>query len=231
MQRQPRRRRVEPDEGWEGVALSIPQLAKMYEHCDSGFAKDGKASENAIANYYKGSATHQHARSSCPTHKGYCYYCGLNLDALDKRATIRKERTFEVTDPTGNEGLPDLEARVDDIFDEVADIDTGEIDLLKLDKSAQENIEFILKREKKIRTGDKIEVTLVDTRQETGSDEFKRTGSGDTGFYQYDYTIRRNGKELPFSGTAYGNISHGDVIDMELEYYDLSRMSVKEVKS
>jgi len=143
----------------------------------------------------------------------------------------RKARTFEVTDPTGNEGFPDLETELNDIFDEVADIDSGEINLLQLRKSAQENIEFILKREKKIKAGDKIDVTLVDAREETGRDEFKRTGRGESGFYQYDYNIRRNGKLLPFSGTAFGTISAGDVIDMELEFYDLSRMTVKEIKS
>ena len=156
-----------------------------------------------------------------------------DLMKMQREAGIRgrRERTFEVTDPTGNEGLPDLETGLSDIFDEVADVDSGEIDLLKLRKSAQENIEYILKREKKIKAGDKIDVTLVDAREETGRDEFKRTGRGESGFYQYDYNITRNGKQLPFSGTAYGNISHGDVIDMDLEYYDLSKMTVKEVKS
>ncbi len=232
MQRQPRRRREEPDRGWEKLALSTAQLEKMYINCKSNFAENGQASHNAIINTYTGSATsHVHGRTSCEAYKGYCYYCGLNIDALDERDFARKARTFEVTDPTGNEGLPDLETELSDIFDEVADIDTGEIDLLKLDKSAQENIEFILKREKKIKTGDKIETNLVDAREETGRDEFNRTGRGESGFYQYDYNIRRNGKLLPFSGTAFGSISHGDVIDMELEFYDLSRMTVKEVKS
>ena len=236
MQRQPRNKRDEPDRGWEGLALSTRQLEKMYISCKSNFAENGEASHNAILNTYTGSATsHVHGRTSCEKYNGYCYYCGLNINALEEKQLgeqkIRKERTFEVTDPTGGEGFPDLETELSDIFDEVADVDSGEIDMIKLRKSAQENIEFILKREKKIRAGDRIEVALVDAREETGQDEFKRTGRGESGFYQYDYTIIRNGKQLPFSGTAFGSISGGDVIDMELEYYDLSRMTVKEVKS
>ena len=86
MQRQPRNKRTdyEPDQGWNGIALSIPQLSRMYNNCDSEFAHEGKANLNAIKNYYKGSATHQHARTSCDEYKGYCYYCGLNLDATDE---------------------------------------------------------------------------------------------------------------------------------------------------
>ena len=86
------------DAGWQGTALDIAQLAQMYKKCNSHFAKDGMEWVNAEKNYYTGSAgSHVHSRSSCPEYSGYCYYCGLNLDALD-REYHRKARDISESD-------------------------------------------------------------------------------------------------------------------------------------
>ena len=36
-----RKQRDSEDHGWNGIALSVSQLAQMYKKCDSNFAKDG----------------------------------------------------------------------------------------------------------------------------------------------------------------------------------------------
>ena len=65
------------DEGWQGRALSIPQLKQMLDTQNPELSSTN--AEDAIKQYYKGSATHQHARTSHPDYKNYCHYCGLNL--------------------------------------------------------------------------------------------------------------------------------------------------------
>lgn len=123
---------------------------------------------------------------------------------------------------------PILETELTDIYDpimiEKRGIDTEQIDYAKLDHVAKSEIEYILEREKKLGKGETVEVTLVDVRPETSREEFKKTGSGDLGSYQYDYKIYKNGSITPFSGTAYGSISMGHVMDMNLELYDVRSM-------
>ena len=69
-------RKARVDEGWQGRALSIPQLKKML---DAQYPESSTNAEDAIKQYYIGSATHQHARTTHPDYKNYCHHCGLNL--------------------------------------------------------------------------------------------------------------------------------------------------------
>ena len=119
---------------------------------------------------------------------------------------------------------PILETELSDIFDEVADVDSGKIDFDKLQKSAGDNIKTILKRERMLGKDEHITISEVKTIEETGADEFRRTGHGESGFYQYDFAIWKNEplKVTSFSGTAYGDISHGDALNMTLELYKRS---------
>lgn len=115
---------------------------------------------------------------------------------------------------------PLLQTELTDILTEVGDADTGEIDNNKLDKVAKKSIESILKREKFLPKGYTVDdLTQVSVREETGEIEFKKTGEGESGFYQYDFSIRKDGKPTDLGGTAFGTISAGDVIDMELELF------------
>ena len=121
--------------------------------------------------------------------------------------------------PKGEEPEPILETELTDIFGdvEIEGSKDHEIDDEKLDKVVKESIKEILEREKKLDSNDSISITQVSSRQEEQND-------GDTGFYQYDYTIFRGKERTSFSGTAYGSISAGDVIDMTLELYDEREM-------
>jgi len=71
------RKAREPDEGWQGRALSIPQLKQMLDTQNPELSSTN--ADRAIKQYYIGSATHQHARSSHPDYPNYCHHCGLNL--------------------------------------------------------------------------------------------------------------------------------------------------------
>ena len=213
-----RGKRIEPDKGWQGMALSTKQLEEMFKHCNSNFADNGEAGHNAILNTYTGSATsHVHGRTSCEEYKGYCYYCGLNINALEEKQlaeqNIRKERT-ELPEPILDTGL-------DDIFDDVRQTDPefvkrygdDKIDDSKLTKAVGDNIIFILKREKRLKNDEHISVGNINFREET---------EDDSGHYQYDYSIWKNNPLTLTNkgGTAYGMISNGTLIDMKLELYN-----------
>ena len=72
-------RHDEPDEGWQGRALSIPQLKRMLDIQNPELSSTN--ADRAIKQYYIGSATHVHGRSSHPDFPNRCYYCGLHLGA------------------------------------------------------------------------------------------------------------------------------------------------------
>ena len=114
---------------------------------------------------------------------------------------------------------PILETELTDIFAEVADMETGEINHHKLDKSVKENIKYILNREKLLGKDESIDIHLVTSRPETSRMEFRETGRGDSGFYQYDFWIYHGHQKTKFAGTAYGDISAGHILDMNLELY------------
>ena len=143
---------------------------------------------------------------------------GVKLSQLDliqmQRADIGKGRRYAMDMPD-----PIIETELTDIFGEVSDMESGEIDYLKLGKVVKENIKYILNRERLLGRDEIIEINHVSSRPETGRMEFRDTGKGESGFYQYDYTILKGHKKTNFSGTVYGSISAGDVIDMTLELY------------
>jgi len=72
-------RHDEPDEGWQGRALSIPQLKRMLDTQNPELSSTN--ADRAIKQHYIGSATHVHGRSSHPDFPNRCYYCGLHLGA------------------------------------------------------------------------------------------------------------------------------------------------------
>ena len=72
-------RHDEPDEGWQGRALSIPQLKRMLDIQNPELSSTN--ADRAIKQHYIGSASaHVHARSSHPDFPNRCYYCGLSLN-------------------------------------------------------------------------------------------------------------------------------------------------------
>ena len=139
------------------------------------------------------------------------------LFAMKKKVTLGDVEKA-VTESTPVEE-PLLATELTDILQEVGDADTGDINFDKLDKVVQDSIEEILKREKFLPEGYKVDINQVDVREEIGQIEFKKTGEGESGFYQYDFDVRKDGKPTDFGGTAFGTISAGDVIDMELELF------------
>jgi len=136
---------------------------------------------------------------------------GVKLSQLDliqmQRADIGKGRRYAMDMPD-----PILETELTDIFADVERIDSihHQIDYSKLNKVVQENIKYILNRERLLGKDESIGMHHVSSRQET---------QGDSGFYQYDFFIYKGNKRTKFGGTAYGSISAGDVIDMTLELY------------
>ena len=116
-----------------------------------------------------------------------------------------------------------------DILEDVTGKDhiTHEIDTMILEKVMKENIQEILVREKKWGEGYHI-VFPVGARQyvreETSKEEFERTGNGESGFYQYDFEVFKNPHDVIYQGTSWGDISHGDMIDMTLVTEEKNRM-------
>ena len=217
------RGRRDPDAGWEGLALSTTQLEKMYVNCKSNFAENGEARHNAILNTYTGSATsHVHGRTSCEKYSGYCYYCGLNINALEEKQLAKQEGSRKKHDEMP---LPILETGLDDIFDDVRQTDPefvklygdDKIDDSKLTKAVGDNIIYILKREKRLKNDEHISVGNINFREET---------EDESGHYQYDYSIWKNNprKLINKGGTAYGMISNGTLIDMNLELFNTDKM-------
>jgi len=121
--------------------------------------------------------------------------------------------------------LPILETGLDDIFDDVRQTDPefvkrygdDKIDDSKLTKAVGDNINYILKREKRLKNDEHISVGNISFREET---------EDDSGHYQYDYSVWKNNprKLINKGGTAYGMISNGTLIDMKLELYNTDKM-------
>jgi hypothetical protein len=136
---------------------------------------------------------------------------GVKLSRLEliqmQRADIGRGRRYAMDMP-----IPMLETELTDIFADVERIDSihHQIDYGKLNKVVEDNIKFILNRERLLGNDEYIGMHHVSSRQEI---------DGDSGFYQYDFFIYKGNKRTKFGGTAYGSISAGDVIDMNLELY------------
>lgn len=113
-----------------------------------------------------------------------------------------------------DEPKPILETELYDILQDVTQDETpdGEIDFNKLRKVVRENIQEILEREKVWFDGYDVKIQEVGTIRNDTEDE--------GGYYQFDYQIFANRNAIPRSGTVYGNISAGDVVDMNLELYN-----------
>ena len=110
---------------------------------------------------------------------------------------------------------PILETELNDILEDVTVDETtkGEIDWKKLDKVVKENIKEILERENAWKKGFSVDI------QEVGN--ARNDTSSEGGYYQFDYQILEDGKKIERSGTVYGSISAGDIIDMNLELYKM----------
>jgi len=119
---------------------------------------------------------------------------------------IRKQRSEE----------PELvdEFQLDDILQDVTVDETtdGLIDYGKLENLVRENIEYILKRENVWDSGFKVGIQEVGNARNDTPDE--------GGYYQFDYQIFQENRSIRKSGTVYGSISAGDVLDMTLELYN-----------
>jgi len=121
--------------------------------------------------------------------------------------------------------LPILETGLDDIFDDVRQTDPefvkrygdDKIDDSKLTKAVGDNINYILKREKRLKNDEHISVGNINFREET---------EDDSGHYQYDYSVWKNNPRTLTNkgGTAYGMISNGTLIDMKLELFNTDKM-------
>jgi len=73
------------------------------------------------------------------------------------------------------------------------------------------SIEEILKREKVWKPQFFVDVQEVVVRKDT---------IDEGGHYQYDFQMFKRNEKIELSGTVYGSISAGDLIDMTLELYD-----------
>jgi hypothetical protein len=109
-----------------------------------------------------------------------------------------------------------------ELYDILEDVN----DFRELDGRVRNNIEFILKREKK--WGKNFSVVLpvgalAEYREETSREEFERTGQHESGLYQFDFEIFGKGDTMPYIGTAYGTISGGQMLDMTLELYEAEK--------
>ena len=118
-----------------------------------------------------------------------------------------------------DEQVLDME-RLDDIMEPVANIKTGEINWDKMEKAVEENIKYILKREK---LPTDVTIHFQEVREETGQDEFEKTGEGESGHYQYMFNIYKNDKlrvqDIIYRGVAYGSLHIGELLDMEVDVY------------
>lgn len=103
-------------------------------------------------------------------------------------------------------GEPEGEYELYDILEYVND--------KNIDAVVKENIEFVLKREKK------WSKEIFRVQFPAGSLQLVRDERDDeSGFYQYDFTVW-HGMENVAAGTAYGTISGGQMLDMTVELYN-----------
>ena len=151
-------------------------------------------------------------------------------DAFRKRIIDRAQELIEEQkkgERKARDGmpLPILETGLDDIFDDVRQTDPefvklygdDKIDDSKLTKAVGDNIIYILKREKRLKNDEHISVGNINFREET---------EDDSGHYQYDYSVWKNNPRTLTNkgGTAYGMISNGTLIDMNLELFNTDKM-------
>jgi len=109
-----------------------------------------------------------------------------------------------------------VEAKVEDIFDEVASTETGHVHHEKLNKSVHDNIEYILERDHLLKEGDSIFQNVTDLQEETTRKEFEKTGHGESGYYLSQFTVRRNNETI-YKGIVEGDITMGALMNMELQ--------------
>jgi len=109
-----------------------------------------------------------------------------------------------------------VEAKVEDIFDEVASAETGHVHHEKLNKSIHDNIEYILERDHLLKDGDSIFQNVTDLQEETTRKEFEKTGHGESGYYLSQFTVRRNNETI-YKGIVEGDITMGALMNMELQ--------------
>ena len=126
----------------------------------------------------------------------------------EKGVVIRKQRVHEP------EPEPFLETQLTDILTDVTIDETthGQIDSRKLARVVRENIQEILEREKVWMKGFDVDIQEVGIARNDTPDE--------GGFYQFDYQLFDGDKKIEKSGTVFGQISAGDILDMELELYN-----------
>ena len=108
---------------------------------------------------------------------------------------------------------PILETQLDDIFDDVTGTNDSEaeINLSLMMNSMRDNIKYILNRDGKWMKGYSVGVNEIVVRKDTPQEG---------GSYHYDFQLFKGSEHLPLSGTVYGNISAGNVVDMTLELYN-----------
>lgn len=106
---------------------------------------------------------------------------------------------------------PLAEFELDDIFDKITP--------QNLDKVAEDNIEYVLKREKFLPKGYSVLVShatgLVDYRIPQTEEEEKEEG----GFYQVDFEVFSDPNTVKYAGTAYGKIEAQEILDMTVDIY------------
>ncbi len=143
---------------------------------------------------------------------------GNKLPLIFGRIDVRKVKIRKERNEAGNE-----EFELYDILEDITgsnDPDDMEVNFPTLEKVMKENIQEILEREKIWKKGDYVSFpvgSLQHVRPETSREEFERTGSGDSGFYQYDFDLINVNNTITYQGTSFGDISAGSMIDMTIE--------------
>ena len=184
--------------------------------------KQGKITYEFIPKFHSGTRND-------PSPKYFATFKGtMSSFEIGKTAYESKTgKTVEIAERKARDGmpLPILETGLDDIFDDVRQTDPefvkrygdDKIDDSKLTKAVGDNIIYILKREKRLKNDEHISVGNINFREET---------EDESGHYQYDYSIWKNNprKLINKGGTAYGMISNGTLIDMNLELFNTDKM-------
>ncbi len=109
----------------------------------------------------------------------------------------------------------EMEFELNDILEDVTGKNslTAPVDFQTLDKVARDNIEFVLKREGKWGKNFGITFPMGGLFQVRDEDHEEK----ESGFYQIDFDLFSDIRTIAYSGTAYGTISAGDMIDMTVE--------------
>ena len=119
---------------------------------------------------------------------------------------IRKKRISKPLKPI-------LEGELVDILEDITGTNdpNGELNPKLAEKVARESIKQILVNKNKWNKGYSVIVEEVELRKDSPVEG---------GYYQYDYQLLKDNKKINLAGTAYGSVSHGDMIDMTLELYN-----------